>query len=77
VLVEKSCDSITYEEAFHQFGANRNFIRSQLLEIKKKQVMDDDLQLLIDEALLGRAGCKSVGPARHVAGGAAVLYWFG
>ena len=52
LLVEKSCDSITYEEALRQFGANRNFIRSQLLEMKKKQVMDDDLQLLIDEALI-------------------------
>ena len=62
LLVEKCCDSITYEEALRQHGANRNFLRSQLLEMKKQQVMDDDLQLLIDEALLVEPGLGQEGP---------------
>ena len=62
LLVEKCCDSITYEEALRQHGANRNFLRSQLLEMKKQQVMDDDLQLLIDEALLVEPGVGQEGP---------------
>jgi hypothetical protein len=28
LLVEKCCDSITYEDALRQYGANRNFLRS-------------------------------------------------
>ena len=62
LLVEKCCDSITYEEALRQHGANRNFLRSQLLEMKKQQVMDDDLQLLLDEALLVEPGVGQEGP---------------
>jgi hypothetical protein len=35
LLVEKCCDSITYEEALRQHGANRSFLKSQLLEIAR------------------------------------------
>jgi hypothetical protein len=62
LLVEKCCDSITYEDALRQYGANRNFLRSQLLEMKKQQAMDDELELLIDEALLVEPGVGQEGP---------------
>jgi hypothetical protein len=62
LLVEKCCDSITYDEALQQYGANRNFLRSQLLEMKKQQVMDDELELLIDEELLVEPGVGQEGP---------------
>jgi hypothetical protein len=48
-LVEKQCDSITFEEAVCQYGANRYFIRSQLIELKKQQMHDDELQVIIEE----------------------------
>jgi hypothetical protein len=62
LLVEKCCDSITYEEAVQQYGANRNFIRSQLLEMKQQQLMDDDLQVLIDDTLQVEPGVGQEGP---------------
>ena len=62
LLVEKCCDSITYEDALRQYGANRNFLRSQLLEMKKQQVMDDELELLIDEELLVEPGVGQESP---------------
>ena len=62
LLVEKCCDSITYEEALRQHGANRNFLRSQLLEMKKQQLMDEDLQQLLDSALVVEPDVGQEGP---------------
>ena len=56
LLVEKCCDSITNEEALQQYGANRNFVMRQLMELKQEQVMDDDLEKIVDEPLAIQPG---------------------
>jgi hypothetical protein len=51
LLVEKCCESITYEEALCQFGANRNYLNTQLQELKRRQVLDDELEHIIAQPI--------------------------
>ena len=44
LLIEKCCESITNDEALSLHGANRNYLLTQLQELKRKEVQDDVLE---------------------------------